>query len=272
MSQINNPLEIYKLLPKSNCRQCLAPTCLAFAAEVIKGQKQLGNCPHLDKNIIEQLNGKIVRQTNFEQHLEKTLTDLKNKIKTVDFPSSAERLGAKLSNDKLTIKCLGKNFTVDTGGNITSDCHVNVWVTIPLLNYIISSAGTNVSGKWVPFRELKNGMKFNPLFEQRCEKPLKQIADAHTELFEDMIYIFGGKQVTTGFPFNISIVLYPLPGVPILLCYSKPEDDLESRLNIFFDATAEDNLNVESIYMLFGGLVLMLQKITSRHGVRPLTY
>lgn len=266
MSQLDNPLEIYKLLPKSNCRQCQEPTCLAFAAAVIKGQKRLDDCPELEKKIVEQFDGKIVRQMNLEQHLEQTLERLKRGIAAVDFSSSVKRLGAELSGGKLKIKCLGKDFIVDPRGDITSDCHVNIWVMVPLLNYIISSAGKNVSEKWIPFRELKNGMKFNPLFEQRCEKPLKQIADTHTDLFENMIYIFSGRQVTTSFPANISIILYPLPKVPILICYSRPEDDLESKLNIFFDATAEDNLNIESVYMLFGGLMTMFEKIASRHG------
>ena len=266
MSQINNPLEIYKLLPKSNCRQCQVPTCMAFAAAVIKGQKRLDDCPHLKKDIIEQFDGKIIRHRNQEEQMEQMLKRLKREIALTDFSSSAERLGAVLAGDKLTIKCLGKDFTVDSKGNITSECHVNVWVVIPLLSYIISSAGKNVSGKWVPFRELKNGMKHNPLFEHRCERALKQVADTHPNLFEDMIYIFSGKPVTNSFSSDISLVLHPLPKVPILICYNKPEDELESKLNIFFDTTAEDNLNIESIYMLSAGIVTMFEKITIRHG------
>lgn len=266
MSQLNNPLEIYKLLPKSNCRQCQVSTCLAFAAAIIKGQKRLNDCPHLDRNLIEQFDGKIIRQKNLEQPLEIFLEQLKRGITSIDFSSSAERLGATLSGGKLTIKCLSKNFTVDSEGNITSDCHINTWVTMPLLNYVLSCAGKNVSREWVPFRELKNGTRFNPLFEQLCEKPLKQIADTHMDLFEDILYILGGRPEEISFSSDISLILHPLPRVPIHICYCKPDDDLESKLNVFFDTTAEDNLNIESIYMLCVGLVVMLQKITFRHA------
>jgi hypothetical protein len=61
-------------------------------------------------------------------------------------------------------------------------------------------------------------------------------------------------------------VLHPLPKVPILICYWKPEDDLDSDLNLFFDSTAEENLNIESIYTLGAGLVIMLEKLALRHG------
>jgi len=266
MSKINSPLEIYKFLPKSNCGQCQIPTCLAFAAAVIKGQKRLADCPQLDRNIVERFNGKIEKKLTHEQQQEQLLEQLKRDIAKIDFSSTAERLGASLSGGNLRIKCFGKDFVVDPEGNITSDCHIKVWITIPLLIYILSSAGTNVSGKWVPFRELKNGMKFNPLFEQRCEKTLKQIADAHTDLFENVLDVFGGRPAELSFTSDISLVLHLLPKVPILICYWKPEDDLESKLNVFFDAAAEDNLSIELIFFLGTGLAMMLEKITIRHG------
>lgn len=86
-----------------------------------------------------------------------------------------------------------------------------------------------------------------------------------TDLFEDMIRAFNGKQVENHYDSDVSLVLRPLPKVPILICYSKPEDGFESILNVFFDSTAEDHLNIESIYLLAVGLVRMFEKIALRH-------
>ncbi|HBW38291.1 MAG TPA: Fe-S cluster protein, partial [Desulfosporosinus sp.] len=94
MSQLDNPLEIYKLLPKSNCKECEVATCLAFAAAVIKGQKRLAECPHLESRIIEELDGKIIKQMTPEEQLKQVLEPLKREIVTVDFSASVERLGA----------------------------------------------------------------------------------------------------------------------------------------------------------------------------------
>jgi hypothetical protein len=66
---------------------------------------------------------------------------------------------------------------------------------------------------------------------------------------------------------DISLVLHPLPKLPMLICYWKPEDGMASDLNIFFDANAEMNLPIESIYTLGVGLVVMFEKIALRHGV-----
>ncbi len=265
MSQLDNPLEVYKLLPKSNCKLCGVATCLAFAAAVIKGEKRLQECLHLESKIIEELDKRIIRQPTPEEQLKKILEPLQREFATVDFASSVKRLGATLSGDKLTIKCLGKDFTVDSEGNIISDCHINEWVMVPLLNYIIHSAGNDLSGKWIPFRELSKETVWGSYFEYRVEKPLKQLTDTHPDLIEDMIGIFGGKQVENSFSSDISLVLHPLPKVPMLLCYTKPEEDIESKLNIFFDSSAEENLRIDSIYRLCVGLLVMFQKITSRH-------
>ncbi|MDP4126615.1 MAG: DUF3786 domain-containing protein [Bacillota bacterium] len=265
MSKLDNPLEIYKLLPKSNCKMCGVATCLAFAAEIIKAQKRLDQCPHLESNFIEELNKKIIRQTSPEEQLKQILLPLKKQIVTVDFSTSVKRLGAILSGDKLTIKCLGKDFKVDSEGNVISDCHINEWVIVPLLKYIIYSAGNDPSGKWVPFRELSNETIWHTYFEHKFEKPLKQLTDTYPDLIEDMISIFSGKPIKTSFSFDISLLLYPLPKVPILICYTKPEEDIESKLNVFFDITAKNNLNIDSIYRLCVGLLVMFQKISSRH-------
>jgi acetyl-CoA decarbonylase/synthase complex subunit gamma len=38
-------IEIFKLLPKSNCGKCGVPTCLAFAMQLAAGKAELGACP-----------------------------------------------------------------------------------------------------------------------------------------------------------------------------------------------------------------------------------
>jgi len=40
-------LDIYKQLPKTNCKECGLPTCLAFAMKVAAGQAGLDDCPKL---------------------------------------------------------------------------------------------------------------------------------------------------------------------------------------------------------------------------------
>jgi hypothetical protein len=193
---------------------------------------------------------------------------LKNKITAIDLAEAAARVGGVFSNNTLTISVMGKNFHVDTRGNLSSDIHINPWITIPVLMYIIHSAGKPVSGNWISFRELKNGAVRYPLFQRRCEEPLMRVADSYSALFKDLLDMFKGKRVENHYESDVSLVLHPLPLVPILICYWEPDEGLESDLHIFFDETAEENLEIESLYTLTAGLVNMLQKISLRHGVK----
>jgi hypothetical protein len=265
MSKIKTPLEVYALLPKSNCSDCGVSTCMAFAAAVIKREKHLADCPFLDMATLALYEGQVERQVNIESIQEESLKDLQRKITAIDLASRAERLGARSNGEALVVKCLGKDFEVDDRGTVMSQCHTHAWFSIPLLNYILFSKGEDVAGRWVPFRELERGKTWNPLFERRCEQPLKQIADAHGELFEDLISMFSGESSFNKFSSDISVVVYPFPKVPILVCYWKPEEDLESRLHLFFDDTAEKNLPIESLFTLGTGLVRMLEKIMQKH-------
>jgi ArsR family metal-binding transcriptional regulator len=48
-------LDLIKLLPKTNCRECGAPTCMVFAIELSKGQKVPEQCPALNQHDQGQL-------------------------------------------------------------------------------------------------------------------------------------------------------------------------------------------------------------------------
>jgi acetyl-CoA decarbonylase/synthase complex subunit gamma len=42
-------IEIFKLLPKTNCGECGVPTCLAFAMNLAAGKAELAKCPHVSE-------------------------------------------------------------------------------------------------------------------------------------------------------------------------------------------------------------------------------
>lgn len=48
-------LEIFKMLPKTNCKECGQPTCLAFAMQLAAGKTSLDKCPHASDQAKETL-------------------------------------------------------------------------------------------------------------------------------------------------------------------------------------------------------------------------
>ena len=256
-------LDIYKRLDRSNCRECGLPSCTAFVHAVINGEKKISACTHLDKDTIAELDKKIIVR-DIEKEYQAALGPLMDAISMVDFRAVAEKIGASLSGDRLCVNCLGKDFLVDQKGNVESMIHVHLWVTVPMLRYITTGGADGLSNTWVSFDELKNGITMSNYFERRCVDPLRQMAEQHTDIFFDLIDVFGGRPVE-GFDADISRIIYPLPRMPFLFLYWKAEDQFESKLKILFDSSADKYLDFEAIYILTRGLVEMFKNIIANH-------
>jgi len=50
-------INIFKLLPKTNCKECGYATCLAFAADLVQGMVFPENCPPLSEEGREEIQG-----------------------------------------------------------------------------------------------------------------------------------------------------------------------------------------------------------------------
>lgn len=48
-------LDIFKLTPKTNCKECGSPTCMAFAMKVAQGAVELSKCPHMSADALATL-------------------------------------------------------------------------------------------------------------------------------------------------------------------------------------------------------------------------
>ncbi len=48
-------IQIFKLLPKTNCKECGVPTCLAFAMNLASGKAELDACPYVSEEARAQL-------------------------------------------------------------------------------------------------------------------------------------------------------------------------------------------------------------------------
>ena len=265
-------MSIYKLLEGSNCRECGEPTCLAFAAAVFRGQRALSECPRLPREVAKAHAGQSPGRKSVDEDMDKALKAIQERIRNTDLAAAARRVGGRFSGTTLTLKVMGKDFQVHADGSLSAEIHVNPWIAIPVLKHILEGKGTPPTGRWIPFRELSQGQAWQGLFEQRCERPLKKIADSYTGLFQDMLEVFSGHQSEKHSDSDVSIVLTPLPTVPLLICYWKPEEGLESSLHLFFDETVEDNLDINSVFAIGSGLARMLEKLALTHEGKGRTY
>lgn len=101
-------MQIYKNLPKTNCKECGFPTCMAFAMQVAAGQKALTDCPEISDDAKTSLSEasappmKLVKVGEFESGQETVLFRHDEKFHR---PTGlAIKIGAGLSDDEAVAK------------------------------------------------------------------------------------------------------------------------------------------------------------------------
>lgn len=266
MAVAKNAMEIFKVLDKSNCRLCGEKTCLAFAGAVFCRTRRIGECPKLSAETRSLFAGESGVQGSSASDLETYVATLKEEVTKLDFSDAAKRIGGQVQGGVLQLRILGKLFGIRKDGSFATDLHLTPWVVIPLLDYILNCKGTAVSGDWLSYRELPGGQEKYPLFKKRGEDVLLQLASKYTDFFSDIVQMFDGRAVEKQFLSDVSVVLYPFPLVPIMICYWQPDEGLAASLNIFFDKSAGENIGVDSAFSLGTGLVRMFEKLATHHG------
>ncbi|MEW6595075.1 MAG: DUF3786 domain-containing protein [Thermodesulfobacteriota bacterium] len=257
-------LTVYKILPRTNCGKCQLPSCLAFAGAIVGGSRKLTECPDLDQAVAADFAAKHQQPGPKEENQAEFLDKLQRKMAGIDLAAVAPLIGATVRDETIVINSLGKDFVLDQQGNMTSECHIIPWVLAPLLSCITHETHAEISGHWISFREIPGGIEWQGLFTRRCEEPLRLLADANPDLLTDLIALFKGKTIEW-YEADIALILYPLPKVPVLICYQGQEGDLQSKLTMFFDASCKTNLHTKSIFTLCSGLVRMFAKIAEHH-------
>ena len=120
-------LDIFKLSPKKNCKECGSPTCMAFCMKVAQGAVSLDKCPYFSEEALATLNSataplmktisvgehKMGGETVLFRH-EKTLVNKNLFAVAVDTTMTAEEVDAKLADlAKVDYERIGERMYVE---------------------------------------------------------------------------------------------------------------------------------------------------------------
>ncbi len=121
-------IQIYKLLPQTNCKECGFPTCLAFAMKLAAKQVELASCPYVSEESKKQLAesaappirlvtlkaGTEVKAGNEVVMFRHEKTFYNKPGLFVRVKASDGDLAAKVAGiDKYTVNYVGMDFTID---------------------------------------------------------------------------------------------------------------------------------------------------------------
>ncbi len=258
-------LQLFKLLPRTNCGECGFPTCLAFATQVVVEGADLASCPYLSEEVLQLAETIRSQQENGvgrrRDQLAIALKFLQEKVAPVDFAAVARGLGADYREEAgrplLSFRYFGRPVQVFKDDiRYGQGFQPNPWDAILLYNYVSSGGQRPPCGRWVKFPELPNSVsKTKTLL--RLQRQLAEAVGGKTEAFVRRAREMGGQPFMASQDATFQFVFHPLPQIPLLLIFraAEPEEHFPAEAHFLFDAQVMDYLDLESLLFLVERLI-----------------
>ncbi len=268
-------LQLFKLLPRTNCRECGFSTCLAFATRVVVEGADLTSCPYLPAEV-QALAGTIQGQQEQgvgrkRDNLAIALKFLQEKVAPVDLASAAPGLGAVYGEEDgrpfLSFQYFYRPVQVFKDEvRYGQGFEPNPWDPILLYNYVTSGGRRPPCGRWIKFPELPNSVsKTKTLL--RLQKQLAEAITGQAAAFVQGASALGGEPVNITPEATFQFIFQPLPRIPLLLVFyeAEPEENFAAEAHFLFDAQVLDYLDLESLLFLVERLMeLLLARLDER--------
>ena len=263
------PVELYKKLPRTNCGDCGQPTCLAFATMVVGHGHDLKDCPHLDEEMLREVNEAIEAQREKGVYLKRdqqkiTRNHLREKIRDHDFKAIAPGLGVRYRvNDPVealeipyfgcTVSLTLEDILHDGGEDF------DPWDEILLYNYVFFSGSKPLRGEWVGMESFPNSVSKRVALEDGCHRRISGSFAGATTALESACRKLGGEALTDGHNADLGFRFEALPRMPLLLLFwdEDKEEGFEARSKVLFDAYAMEYLDLE-------GLTFVAEKLAEK--------
>jgi hypothetical protein len=119
------------------------------------------------------------------------------------------------------------------------------------LHYLLTANGRPLSGEWVSFRDLPDGLFYQQAFRQRSLLPLEGKFGHNRPAFEKAATALGGEKLDLA---ESSFRFYALPRVPLAALLWTGDEEFPPAVQILFDASAGGYLPTEDLAMVGGVL------------------
>ncbi len=248
-------VEIYKLLPKTNCGKCGTTSCFGFAAKLATNQASPDDCPTMTAATREALRAAAyTRRESPGTVYEQALGSLQPKIRTLDFLRVAALFGARLTDpDSLDIIFLNENYTV------TKDRILNAagkeprpWISILIYNHLCMPDPPSPSGDWITFSSVPASHAKDKAWAGHVEEVIAKRFEGNVAGLKAACERLGGSQIVVKGNHDAAYEFRLFPHYPVFLLFydAVPDEDFPAQCKLLLDRTAPHYLDIESIVVL----------------------
>lgn len=266
-----------KILPRTNCKDCGFPTCIAFAGMVVSEKLPLKNCPHIDPALLAPAQAELDDQYRQGKWLKKdmaaeALSRAKNRASSMALKDVAQRIGGILEDGSAPgpfkgsahillpyfTTCLLVNkerVTTDTGDELTRNEQTFVFI------HMAAGGTSSPTGKMKSLKEFPNTVSKIVSMEEQVETPLKQKFAGRLDDLRVRCLATGGTDVSNRYESpDLSFQFRVFPKVYITLLFWDADEGFEPDAKLMFDHTVMDHMDIEAVMFMSEHLTGLLMK------------
>jgi hypothetical protein len=255
LTLMKTAVDIYKLLPKTNCGKCGTPNCFGFAVKLSTGQATVDQCSSMTEAA-----RKVLKDATTEQGLptgtvfEQTLASLKPKIGMLDFERVARLFGAVLLEpDTLEIRFLNESYRI-TRKKVLHPLgdEPPAWISILIYNHLCMPDPPAPAGEWITFSSVPASHAKDKAWAGHVEDIIAKHFSGNVDGLKKASERFGGSRVGMQGNHDAAFEFRFFPHYPALLLFYDvlPEENFPAQCKLLLDRTAPQYLDIESMVVL----------------------
>ncbi len=134
----------------------------------------------------------------------------------------------------------------------------DVTTSLIILHYLLQADGVQPSDQWIAFRELPDGLVYDPAFQGRSAQRLARQYGRDADAFAAACEALGGERLTFG---DVSCMFRILPRIRMAVILHLADEEFGAAVNVLFDASAGHYLPTEDLAVLGGMLTSRLVRL-----------
>jgi hypothetical protein len=257
-------VDLYRdILPKTNCKDCGFPTCMAFASMVVSEKHPIKNCPYLTPDVVEACEKELAEQYAAGKWLKRDMKEdalrwAKEKSASMKIEDLPDRIGGTLiekdGQPALELPYFN-GYVIITPDQIThkDGSAMTRYEQVFIYIHMAQGGSAEPSGKWRNLVEIPNTVSKIISMVEHVEKPLIEKFQGNTDALKKRALELGGIDKHDEYPTSdVAILFTPLPRVPVMLMFWDGEeaDGFGAEAKLSFDDTITQHLDIESIMFL----------------------
>jgi len=248
-------VEIYKLLPKTNCGKCGLASCFGFAAKLASRQASPDDCATMTPEVRAALREDNVNRpdspgTVYEQVLE----SLRPKIRALDFQKTAPLFGADLTGpDSLEITFLNERYAVSKERVLDNEGkEPRPWISILIYNHLCMPDPPKPAGEWITFGFIPASHAKDKAWIGHVEEEIAKHFAGNIDGLKNACDRLGGRPIEMSGSHDAAFEFRFFPHYPVLLLFydAVPDENFPAQCNLLLDKTAPRYLDIESMVVL----------------------